>query len=420
MTMLQHGNNPKAGGRDLSAVYLNPVGQVGGAEVSMLDLLARMSGDGFRVTVILLSGGPLEKRLKDLNIRYEVCHLPRQVRTLSRARRPSLRECLALPFLFVSSVLRLRKLILREKPAVVISNGIKCHILSPFVTFNTKARLIWHVRDVLAPGFLRWWLRVTATLFCRRVITNSRAVAETIPGGKTTTIYNGIDLDVFHPDVAPLDKEKDLGLPADSHVIGTVGHLAPIKGLDVLIGAAGAISAQVPNAHFLIVGDAIYETHRRYQRQLRELVRKNGLEDRVHFLGFSEDVPRLLATFDLLVLPSRSEGFGRVVAEALAVGCPVVAAAVGGVGEVVHDGIHGLLVPPGDGEALAESVVRLLQAPAFRKRLAQQGRRRIREHFSLRKQASAFRSEILSALEGECGERHPRARAATILSRGRA
>ena len=148
-----------------SVVYLCPVGQVGGAEVSMLDLLSQMKGDGFRITVILLNRGPIENRLKDLGIRYEVCHLSRKVRTLSRTRRPSLLQCLVLPFLLISSVLRLRKMILREKPTVVISNGVKCHILSPFATFNTQARLIWHVRDVLEPGFVRWWLGITAELF---------------------------------------------------------------------------------------------------------------------------------------------------------------------------------------------------------------------------------------------------------------
>ena len=379
-------------------VWLCPVGEVGGAEMSMLDLLGRMDGDGFRVTAILLNSGPLEIRLKELNIRCEVCRLPRRIRSLSRSRRPLLRQCLALPFLLVPFILRLRRLILRARAGIVISNGIKCHVLSPFAAFNTKAGVIWNVRDVLAPGLLRWWLRVTAKLFCKLVITNSSAVAETIPTRKTVTIYNGVDLGAFHPGLAPLDREKDLGIPPDSYVIGTVGHLAPIKGLDTLLDAASAILAKLPKAHFVIAGDAIYETHRQYKRQLQDRVRSSALAGRVHFLGFSDDIPRLLATFDLFVLPSHSEGFGRAIAEALAVGCPVVGTAVGGVPEVVRDGTSGLLVPPGDPEALARSVVRLMNDPPLRKRLAEQGTRTVREHFGLPRQTNRFRLAVLSVL----------------------
>jgi len=394
------GDNKAADGEDqrVRVTYLCPVGEIGGAEKSMLDLMSRTNGDGFSMTAILLNGGPLEEKLRTLDIRYEVCRLPRAIRTLSRAHRASARQCLALPFVFIYFVLKLRKAILRYRPAVVVSNGIKCHVLSPFAAFATGSRLIWHVRDVLGPGFLRWWLGATARLFCDLVITNSSAVAETISTAKTVTIYNGIDLGVFRPDLRPLDKQKDLHLPREAYVIGTIGHLAPIKGLETLIDAASGILAGLPEAHFVIAGGAIYEAHREYERRLRRIVRSRGLEDRVHFLGFFEDVPRLLATFDIFVLCSHCEGFGRVVAEALAVGCPVVATAVGGVREIVRDGAEGLLVPPSDPTALAEGVLRLTSDPHLRKRLAERGGSRVREHFGLPRQTSAFRSAVLSVL----------------------
>ena len=232
------------------------------------------------------------------------------------------------------------------------------------------------------------------------MVANSTAVARTIPTARTVTIYNGIDLRAFRPGVEPLDGQKDLELPPGAQAIGTVGHLAPIKGLETLIEAAFLVRDRLPRAHFLIAGGAIYETHRRYARRLEELVRRRGLEERVHFLGFFSEVPRLLATLDLFVLPSRSEGFGRALAEAMAVGCPVIAAAVGGVPEVVRHGVDGLLVPPGDPRALAESIVRLMGDASLRNRLAEQGERRVREHFSLPRQALRFRTAVLSALSG--------------------
>jgi glycosyltransferase involved in cell wall biosynthesis len=302
--------------------------------------------------------------------------------------------CIVLPFLLLGVALRLRRAVRRADGDVVVSNGIKCHALSPLAVVGTGARLVWHVRDVVAPGLTRWCLRLGAWLFCDLVITNSSAVADTVRTGKTATIHNGIDLDVFRPDLQPLDKLADLGVPPDARVIGTVGHLAPLKGLDTLIDAAPAVLAEVPDAHFVIVGAAIYESHRQYERLLRQRVEAAGLGRRVHFLGFSDDVPRLLATFDAFVLCSRSEGFGRAVAEALAAGCPAVCTAVGGVVEICRHGVDGLLVPPDRPEALVRGLVRLMTDAPLRHRLTASGLRRVRERFSLERQAELFRQAI--------------------------
>jgi len=386
------------GGRAARIVYLCPVGEIGGAEISMLDLMRRMKASGFRIGAVLLAGGPLEARLRDLSVPCEVCGLSPAMKALSRSRRPSPRQCLVLPLLLVATILKLRKLISRMSPDVIISNGIKCHVLSPLAAAGTGARLIWHVRDVLRPGLLRWWLALTAGLCCALVITNSRAVARTLPARRTVTLHNGIDLGVFHPGRTPLDRRADLHLPPGACVIGAVGHLAPVKGFETLLAAAPMVLAERPDAHFVIAGGAIYEAHRRYERRLRDIIRDRGLGGRVHLLGAVDDVPALLAALDVFVLPSHSEGFGRAVAEALAVGRPVVASAVGGVGEIVRDGVDGLLVPPGDCRALAAGILRLTSDPALRARLADAGGRRVRRRFSLARHASRVESAIRSAL----------------------
>ena len=378
--------------------YLCPVGEVGGAEISMLDLISHIDRNDFSVTSILMNGGKLEERLKELDVSYRICRLPRLMRTLSRARRPSLTQLLLLPLLFLWSVVKLRRLLQREKADVVVSNGIKCHVLSALALLNTKARLVWHVRDVLAPGLVRWCLQVMARLSCSLVITNSYSVAETIPTTRTITIHNGIDLSAFHPEVAPFDKQKDLHLPSDAVVLGTVGHLAPVKGLDILIEAVPLILAEVPEAHLLIAGDAIYETHEQYAQQLTDRVERHGLAERVHFLGFVRDIPRLLAGLDIFVLASRCEGFGRAVAEALAVGCPVVATQVGGICELVSSEVHGLLVPPGRPEPLAAGVVKLISDPSLRERLTEHGKRRVWRHFGVTSHTRRFQAALRSIL----------------------
>ena len=110
-------------------------------------------------------------------------------------------------------------------------------------------------------------------------------------------------------------------------------------------------------------------------------MREAGLESNFVFLGRRNDVPQLLACCDLSVLPSEAEGLPNSVLEAMAAGLPVVATCVGGSSEVIIDGVNGLLVPPGDGQALAEAILRILQDSTLARRLAQAGQQRVRTHF---------------------------------------
>ena len=140
----------------------------------------------------------------------------------------------------------------------------------------------------------------------------------------------------------------------------------------------------VSGVRFLVSGGPIYETegHEGYAERLRRRVVDLGLGGRVHLLGNRDDVPEILAGVDVLVhVPSAPEPFGRVVAEAMAVGKPVVAANAGGLPEIVEDEVTGLLVPPGDPSACAAAVTRLLADPALRARFGAAGRRQAEQRF---------------------------------------
>src|SRR5256884_1854351 len=147
---------------------------------------------------------------------------------------------------------------------------------------------------------------------------------------KFVTIHSGIDLAHFRSvQVDPAVKRKELGLPPDGAIVGTVGRLVPIKGLEWLLKAAPQVLAQFPQACFVIIGDGPL------LGELRQLTSKLGIALRVVFLGAREDVPECLAALDLFVLPSLNEGMGRVLLEAMAGGCPVVATPVGGIPDIV-------------------------------------------------------------------------------------
>jgi glycosyltransferase involved in cell wall biosynthesis len=163
-------------------------------------------------------------------------------------------------------------------------------------------------------------------------------------------------------------------------LIGVVSRIARGKGLQYLLEAAPDVIARIPQAKFLIIGDNSFNPE--YREELKRQTIKLGLQDRVIFTGFRLDVPNILSSLALSVLPSLNEGLSNSLLESMAAAVPVVATNVGGNPEVVVDGVTGLLVPPRNPAALAEAICRVLRTPGLRNKLGQAGRRRVLEHFS--------------------------------------
>lgn len=161
-------------------------------------------------------------------------------------------------------------------------------------------------------------------------------------------------------------------------VVGTVGWLLPIKGPEVLLEAMGQVWQHRSNIALVYVGKGDLE------KPLKARVRRMNVADRVRFLGWRTDIPDLMHSFDMFVLPSRNEGMGRVIVEAMAAGLPVVANRTGGLPDLVSDGHNGLLVPPGDAASLGRAILKLCGRPDLRQRMGGQGRRRA-ENFSLQR-----------------------------------
>lgn len=192
-----------------------------------------------------------------------------------------------------------------------------------------------------------------------------------VPEAKVRVVRNGVPLAAFN---CPADPDLRSTFVGDGRapVVMTVARLHSQKGHVHLLEAA----ALVPEARFVLVGDGPE------RGALEGLAKTLGIDDRVSFLGYREDISRLLSSCDLFVLPSLFEGLPISVLEAMAAGKPVVATAIGGTSEAVVDGATGFLVPPADSSALAACIRRVISDRALALRLGQSGRARAVAEFS--------------------------------------
>lgn len=218
-----------------------------------------------------------------------------------------------------------------------------------------------------------------------RIITVSRdlgreiADRKMVPREKLVTIYNGIVPERFNK---PPDREylqKIIGIPAGKKVVGTVSRLAPQKGVGDFIKAAARLSGEKEGVVFLVAGDGPLRA------DLERRAGEENLSGRLFFIGERQDVQIILPCLDVLVLASVTEGMPLTVLEALAAGCPVVATRVGGIPEVISDGVNGLLVSPGDAQGMAASILRLLEDPAASRKMGEEGRKRVAGSFTVDK-----------------------------------
>jgi len=247
-----------------------------------------------------------------------------------------------------------------------------------------------------------------------RFIFISRAVerhsrTQGIPPARGEVVHNPIDWETF---VRVGDRgwlRAELGWNPGDLVVSNLGRITWWKGQDDFLRAMALVVRKEPRVRGLIVGgvERSYRD-REYAARLHRMASELGIAGRVVFTGFRRDIPAILAASDLVVhCPTQPEPLGLVVLEAMAAGCPVVAAATGGIPEMVEHGVNGLLTPPGDIDAIADGIQMLLQDRAHAAHLGQQAQHSIRERFSVERHAQAIQ-EIYEECLRPAGMANPR------------
>lgn len=336
-------------------LFVNQTGVMSGAEYVLASL-----ADGWpEASVFLLEGGPMEDVLRGQG--HPVTVAPAGARLGAIRRDQSLLAALPL----VTRLFRLIRAIsaAARQNDVVYANSQKAFMLSALASFLFRRPLVWHLHDIMdARHFGRMQRRLQVALANSRatsVIVPSEAAAEALAlaGCRRDRIHvvpNGIAMAT-----PPLQTRAALGLP-EGPLVGVFSRLAPWKGQHVVIEAMKSL----PGLRCILVGSALFGEDA-YGASLVEQVRREGLQDRVLFLGQRGDVPALMQAVDVVIHPSVDpEPFGLTLVEAMRAGTPVIATDAGASCEILEGGKAGTLVPPGDAAALSEALSRHFADPA--------------------------------------------------------
>ncbi|MCK8114683.1 glycosyltransferase family 4 protein [Anaerosoma tenue] len=367
--------HPHATGTDASLLegvrilYLNVFGgpTVGGGEVVLLRMIEAARAAGAETTLVCLPDAEVGRRAAAAGssvVYYDL--LPPGVLT----RLPAL-----------------RRLVRDARPDIVQGSGMLTNLLVRMIAPCTAA--VVNTVQVLPDAarsdgrVLGAWARAVAGRVARgrtdRFIAVSDAVKRGlveagVPTERIRTIYPAVDVDAL---IASAREQPPAGLPEGHPLVGMLGRLEPVKGTGSFIAAAARVHEFVPEAALVVAGDG----------SERSRLEHLAAEADVTLIGDVSCAPGFLNALDVVVVPSLSEAFGLVAAEASALGKPVVATNTGGLPEVVEDGVSGLLVPPRDPAGLADAIVRLLEDPAMRARMGEAGQRIVRERFGLERMA---------------------------------
>jgi len=350
-----------------------------GAEVQLATLLCELRKDpSFDVSAILLNEGILYDRLRASGISTQVMD-ERAISSVGLAK-------------------QIYQFCKAWKPHVVHTHRYKENCLGGLAASRAHVPVIVHtvhgIHEALA-GWknVKWKLySVIARQITRRVATGligvsleiSSVLKRDFPGLEVVCIHNGIQYDAAAETNRTVVSREGVGITGQAFVVGAVGRLTSVKGIEYLLQAASLLvrEEKVPSIQVVLVGEGPLRT------TLEALAQHLGIDERVLFFGERQDVPRLLRLFDVFVMPSLHEGIPMALLEALAEGCPVIASAVGGVPEIVRDGKDGMLVPSKDPAAIAEAIQALYESQSLRARFRRAGSERVATAFAASRMAT--------------------------------
>jgi glycosyltransferase involved in cell wall biosynthesis len=389
----------------LKIVYLNPSGQMGGAERSLLDFMASLRAAEPRVALELIAGadGAFLDQARALGVAAHALPYPRALARLGDASisgggggsKSRLLGTLGRASLSTPSIAlytrRLRHALSAAAPDLIHTNGFKMHVLGAWAA-PRGVPVLWHIHDYISSRPLMARLMRAHADRCAAAVANSLSVADDVRSAcgaefRVFPIHNAVDLRRFSPEGPALDLDRLSGLAPPNHPvvrIGLVATMARWKGHEVFLRALEMLAGE-PLVRGYVIGGALYETDGSQcdLEELRGLAGRLGLAGRVGFTGFVDDAAAAMRALDVVVHAStQPEPFGLVIAEAMATGRAVVVSRGGGAAEIVTPGEDALVHEAGSAPALADRMRELARDPVLRAALGAAAARSARRRFT--------------------------------------
>ena len=366
-------------------LYLQGINEIGGAERALLSVLERLDRTYWQPAVACPATGPLVTELKSLGVPTYPMVFPAWRKLTHVLWR-------------VPAWLMLARLVQATRPALVHVNDFYWVPQALLTTRRRNIPVVVTVRQNLKPARVRQYCLDRAAF----IVTVSNTARDVlikagVPAERVRTIYTGVDPNRLSPEFDGTPVRKHLGISTEAPVVGCLANVLEIKGHDILLQAFANVVKAHPAAHLLLVG----RDTSTYAAEMRALADRLGVTSRTHFVGFQTDVRPYIAAMNQVVLPSRSEGLPVALLECMAMAKPVVASAVGGISEIVADGITGKLVPPQDSTALSGAIIELLSHPERLIESGRQGRKRIQSSFTIEAETQALESIYRSWIKDE-------------------
>jgi L-malate glycosyltransferase len=383
----------------MRVLYVNQTAAVSGAERSLLDLLGALPADVD--PVLACPDGPLAERVRALGVPWR--RIPATDASFRLHPRHTTRALLELS----AQGAAVRATARATRPRLVHANTTRAAISAVAARRLGGPPVVAHIRDWVPPGRAADLTLRFVAAGAAVTLANSRFAATQVAAGtgRVRVVHNPVDHRRFGA-LGRAEARRRLDVGEHDEVLAVIAQLTPWKGQAEAIEMVRLLRGERPRLRLLLVGSAKFTApgtrfdNAGYAAELRARIAGAQLGDAVRLLGERDDVPSVMAALDLLLVPSWREAFGRVAAEALAAGVPVLATTAGGPAEIVRDGVDGRLLPPRAPAAWAAAVAELLDDPARRAAMGAAGRRRVREAFGLERHVRLVRAAYDEALAG--------------------
>jgi len=299
------------------------------------------------------------------------------------------------------AIFKLRRLLKEKDIHLIYAADNLSKLLGGIAGRTTGLKVVAHCHDDFKEDSLGRIMRAFYLLLLDRILTVSERVRKffTVKGKlcpKAITVYNGVDPDIFNPERVDDNVKADFGLKEGAFVLGSIGVLEKDKGQNYLFEAIAKLKAEgIANIVCLVCGSGPEEVN------LKGIVRARDISAEVLFLGYRNDIPKILKVLNVVVMTSLTiEACPMTALEAMSMKVPVIATKVGGLPEVVVDGETGLLIPPGDVDALCRSIKNLVKHPDMRLKMGKAGRERVLERFTIEENVRKTEDIFLNVLKG--------------------